>query len=154
MSAKTAPLLLLLLTSAVTHAGTLYKCTGQDGQSIYTNFKAENRKCTVLSRDIPSMASAESKPAKPAGTTRTGTPSPADFPKVSADTQRSRDSDRRRIVEQELNNEQKNLDEARRSLATQDPARSPQDLLKSFRDRIALHERNLVELQRELSKLR
>lgn len=147
---KAYPLLALLLCAFTAQAGTLYKCTDKAGHSTYTNFKVQNRSCTVLSRDVPAMAGE----SRPQGAPRVKSPSPADFPKVSAETQRNRDGDRKRIVEQELDNEQKNLQEARRTLAAQDAARTPQDLLKSLRDRIALHERNLVELQRELSRLR
>jgi hypothetical protein len=143
-------LVLMMVCTGYAQANTLYKCTDNAGHSTYTNFKAQNRNCTILSREAPAMPGG----SKPARTTKSATPSPADFPKVSAETQKSRDTDRRQIVEQELNNEQKNLSEAKKTLATQEATRAPQELLKSFRDRIALHERNLVELQRELSRLR
>ena len=140
-------LVLLVIGFGTAHGSTLYKCSDSAGHSTYTNFKAENKSCTILSREV-SAAPAEAKQV------RTAKASPADFPKVSAETQKSRDSDRRHIVEQELGNEQKNLEEAKKTLAEQEATRVPQDRLKSFRDRISLHERNLVELQRELSKLR
>jgi predicted transcriptional regulator len=146
MKSQTFAVLLIACATAA-HANTLYKCTDDLGHSTYTNFKAQNRNCVVLSRDMPTSVAA-SKPA------RSSAPSPSDFPKVSSETQRSRDSDRRQIVEQELSNEQKNLAEAKKILAEQEAGRAPQESLKPFRDRIALHERNLVELQRELSKLR
>lgn len=38
------------------------------------------------------------------------------FPRISPDTQKARDNDRRRILEQELAAEQKSLEEARRDL--------------------------------------
>ena len=135
--------LLALGFGAAAHANTLFKCTDDMGHSTYTNFKAPNRHCVVLSRD--------SVAAKPA---RAATRSPSDFPRVSTDTQKNRDGDRRRIVEQELENEQKNLEEAKKTLTEQEALRAPLDRLKPFKDRIALHERNLVELQRELSRLR
>ena len=138
---------LLALGCGVAHANTLYKCTDDLGHSTYTNFKAQNRNCIVLSRDI-SPSPAASKPAATAAST------PVDFPKVSSETQRGRDSDRRAIVQRETETEQKNLEEARKNLAERTNPATPQDVLKPIKDRIALHERNLVELQRELSKLR
>ena len=138
---------LLALGCGVAHANTLYKCTDDLGHSTYTNFKAQNRNCIVLSRDL-SPGPAASK----ASATATSTPS--DFPKVSSDIQRGRDNDRHAIVQRETETEQKNLGEARKNLAERDNPATPQDVLKPIRDRIALHERNLVELQRELSKMR
>ncbi len=141
---------LLALGCGVAHANTLYKCTDDLGHSTYTNFKAQNRNCIVLSRDLspgPTTTNGTKAPA-------VRTPTPADFPKVSTETQRGRDSDRRAIVQRETDTEQKNLDEAKKSLLERNKPATPEDVLKPIRDRIALHERNLVELQRELSKLR
>ena len=144
---KNSFIALLALGCAVAHANTLYKCTDDLGHSTYTNFKAQNRNCIVLSRDL-SPSPAVSKPSA------TATPAPTDFPKVSSETQRGRDNDRRAIVQRETETEQKNLEEAKKSLMDQSKGATPDDVLKPIRDRIALHERNLVELQRELSKLR
>jgi hypothetical protein len=140
-------IVLLALGFSTTHASTLYKCTDDLGHSTYTNFKTPNRNCVVLSRDVPTAASS-SKPGSGAAAT------PADFPKVTSETQRGRDNDRRVIVQRESETEQKNLDEAKKNLAQQESAHATEDLLKPIRDRVALHERNLVELQRELAKLR
>ncbi len=138
---------LLALGCGVAHANTLYKCTDDLGHSTYTNFKAQNRNCIVLSRDLsPSPAARKSS--------ATSKPTPADFPKVSSETQRGRDNDRHAIVQRETETEQKNLDEAKKNLTERNNPATPEDVLKPIRDRIALHERNLVELQRELSKLR
>ena len=140
---------LLALGFGVAHANTLYKCTDDLGHSTYTNFKAQNRNCVVLSRDTSPSPSAGK-----ATSSSSATPTPSDFPKVSSETQRGRDNDRRAIVLRETETEQKNLEEARKSLAESTKGTTPDDVLKPIRDRIALHERNLVELQRELSKLR
>ncbi len=136
-------------------ASTLYRCVDEFGHATYTNYKAGNRKCTVLSRDdTPARSSAS---AKPSGKPATANPSPADFPKVSSVTQKNRDGDRRYILEQELSTENRNLDEARRALAqrlsTSSPA-APPEQLQPLRDRIALHERNLDALRREISNLK
>lgn len=138
---------MLALGLSGAQASTLYKCTDDFGHTVYTNFKAGNRKCVMLSREsAPEAAAGKSAP-------RAATPSPADFPKVSAETQRGRDSDRRTIVQRETENELKNLEEAKKALAQQQTTRTSEDALKPTKDRIALHERNLLELQRELSKL-
>ena len=149
-----APLLFLLALPILASASTLYRCTDEFGHATYTNYKAGNRKCTVLSRDdAPARESASSKQS---GSTTTKT-SPADFPKVASETQKSRDGDRRYILEQELETEKKHLDEARKSLAdllSAAPAGASSERTQPTRDRIALHERNLDALRREISSLK
>lgn len=152
---KTTLLILLaipLATPIVASAGTLYRCTDVSGHTTYTNYKAGNRKCTVLSRDnTPSAAGPKS-----GGNTNVKA-SPADFPKVAAETQKSRDGDRRYILEQEVAAEQKHLEEARKSFAAQldsQPAGGGAERVQPIRDRIALHERNLDALRREMANLK
>lgn len=141
-----------LLFAPLAQAGVLYKCTGEGGQTTYTNTKDGYRNCTVISRDASSLHSgASNPPAKPRAAT---TPSPTDFPRVSSDTQKSRDSDRRHILEQELASEQRSLDEARKALAEQEAARAPTERQQAYRDRVAMHNRNLEALQREIAKLK
>jgi hypothetical protein len=133
-------------------ASTLYRCTDEFGHTTYTNYKAGNRKCTILSRD--DTPARESDKSSSAGTAKA---TPADFPKVASETQKSRDGDRRYILEQEVETEKKNLDEARKSLVgllAAPPANTSAEGVQSTRDRIALHERNLDALRREISNLK
>lgn len=154
MSLRVAiPLFLLLASSA--QAGVLYKCSAEAGQITYTNNKGGYRNCQVVSRDAtptsvtpPPSSSTSPKPRAASN------PTPADFPRVSSDAQKGRDSDRRHILEQELASEQRNLDEARKGLADQEATRAPADRLSPLRDRVALHTRNLEALQREIGKLK
>lgn len=132
----------------------VYKCVDDDGHVTYTNTKPSAKaKCAALSRDqrvstVPGRA--------------TNTPSPPGFPKVDGDTQRARDSDRRKILEQELATEQKNLDQAKKELAEQEAIRTGDernyqrvlDRLQPFKDKVALHERNLEALKKEIGNLR
>jgi len=142
---------LLLLTTLPAAAGALYKCS-DGGATTYTNNRDGYRNCIVVSRDGPAAtASSGSTASRPKATSN---PSPADFPRVSSDTQKARDTDRQHILEQEVATEQKGLDEARKALAEQEAARAPADRLQSYRDQIALHSRNLDALRRELGKVR
>lgn len=152
---KTTRLVLLAIPLAapmVAGASTLYRCMDEFGHATYTNYKASNRKCTILSRDnTPSAAGPKS-----GGNTNVRA-SPADFPKVAVEKQKSRDGDRRYILEQELAAEQKHLEEARKSLAAQldsQPAGGGAERMQPIRDRIALHERNLDALRREMANLK
>jgi hypothetical protein len=92
----------LLLPFAAT-ANTLYKCTDESGVTLYTNQKTAKKNCTVLSYQPPppAPAAAGTKPRASA------TPTPADFPRVSGSEQKSRDNDRRAILDKELANERR-----------------------------------------------
>lgn len=135
-------------------AGILYKCTNENGGTTYTNNRDGYRNCQIVSRDGGSASSSGIASTGSARPKASANPSPADFPKVTGDTQKARDNDRQRILEQEVASEQKGLDEARRSLAEQEAARAPADRLQSLRDRVALHTRNLDALRREIGKIR
>jgi hypothetical protein len=138
----------------------VFKCVDDDGHVTYTNSKPSAKaKCTVLSRDqrvstVPGRAE--------------GTPSPTRFPKVDGETQKGRDNDRRRILEQELAAEQKLLEQAKKELAEQEATVLPQERnvggtinapkvqerLQSHRDKVALHERNIEALKKEIGNLK
>lgn len=132
----------------------VYKCVDEDGHVTYTNAKPSPKaKCTTLSRDqrvstVPGRAAA--------------TPSPAGFPRVDGDTQKARDNDRRKILEQELAAEQKSLEQAKKELAEQEAIRTGDernyqrvlDRLQPYKDRVALHERNIEALQKEIRNLK
>jgi hypothetical protein len=77
---------------------------------------------------------------------------PADFPRVSGSEQKSRDGDRRAILDKELANESQNLEKAKKTLF--DAGNQPPDKLQPLRDTVALHERNIEALKKELGNLR
>lgn len=133
----------------------VFKCVDEDGHVTYTNSKPSPKaKCTTLSRD--------QRVSTVPGRAATPTPSPAGFPKVDGDTQKARDSDRRKILEQELSAEQKNLELARKELADQEAVRTGDERnyqgvierLRPYKDKVALHERNLEALKKEIGNLR
>lgn len=136
----------LLLPLAVT-ANTLYKCTDESGAVLFTNQKTTKKGCTVLSYQAPPPAPGSSTRPRPAAT-----PTPGDFPRISGNEQRARDSDRRAILEKELANELQNAEKARKTLL--DAGSQPADKLQPLRDTQALHERNVESLKKELGSLR
>lgn len=153
-------MLALLGTAISSQANTLYKCQGADGRTTYTNQKTQ-QKCEIISQDKP-VSTFSSPAAKPRQ------PTPADFPRVNGDQQKARDSDRRAILEQELANEQKNLDAAKKVLAENEEQILPEERLvgggiqqgkreariQSHRDKVQLHERNLESIRREIANLK
>jgi hypothetical protein len=91
------------------------------------------------------------------------TPSPAGFPKVDAETQKSRDDVRRRVLTDELATEEKLLAEARAAYgdgaakALPEEASDAQkyaDRLARLRQAVSLHEKNIEALRKELAALR
>ena len=145
---KKAFLVLPLLLPFAATANTLYKCTDESGVVLYTNQKTAKKNCTVLSYQPPPPAPAASgtKPRTSA------TPTPGDFPRVSGSEQKTRDGDRRAILDKELANELQNLEKAKKALF--DAGSQPPDKLQPLRDTVALHERNVESLKKELGNLR
>ena len=147
------PLLLALplLMPLAASASTLYKCTEESGVVLYTNQKSPKKHCVVLSHSpVPAPAAAPASGApKPRAS---ATPTPADFPRVSGNEQKTRDNDRRAILDKELANETQHAEKARK--AVQEAGNQPADKLQALRDTLALHERNVESLKKELGSLR
>ena len=147
---------LLLAISAAARAD-IYECVDPNGNKRFTNIKAEAKGCKLLNVSVPNTIPAPKAPASKGGAA--ATPTPSAFPKVDADTQRQRDTDRRRILEQELANEEKLLDQAKKELTTQDSVRLGSernyqrviDRLEPYKKKVKLHEANRASLKRELA---
>lgn len=130
----------------------MFKCVDDAGHVTYSNVGGKG--CKRLVADPVSTVPAAKGGAKQA--------SPADFPKVGGDAQKARDDDRRRILEAELKAEQDALEAARKKLAEQEAIRSGDernyqrvlDRLQPFKDAVALHERNIEALKKEMANLR
>lgn len=157
-------ILMLLLMSARLAQAEIYECIDSSGNKRFTNVKAEAAGCKpmnlppVPSVPPPSKAVPKNSDARaPAAAAASG-----NFPKVDAPTQQQRDAERRRILEQELANEQKLLDLAKKDLAEQEGMRLGSernyqrvlDRLEPFQKKVALHESNIANLRKELSTLR
>jgi hypothetical protein len=138
-------------------ANTIYKCTDANGGILISNTRVDKNCKPVVSGPESSMPAP--KPKQPGAAAN---PSPASFPKVQEDTQKARDTDRRRILEQEFSGEQRNLEQAKKDLAEQESIRNGDernyqktlDRVQPYKDRVAQHERNIQQIQRELSNLR
>jgi hypothetical protein len=133
----------------------IWECTDDSGNKRFTNIKSESKGCRLLHVVVPNSVPGTRPPTK-------AFDSPKNFPRVDGDTQRSRDAERRRILEQELANEQKLLDGARKELAEQESQRLGNernyqrvlDRLEPFKKKVKLHEDNVANLRRELANAR
>jgi len=148
MTRRLLALLLVLLPFGVS-AQTIYKCIDANGATTYTNSRLDKNCKAIASGPENTM------PAPPARPKASANPTPAGFPRVQEDTQRSRDSDRRHILDQELAAEQRNLEQAKKELAELEASRGANsDRASPYRDRVAQHERNIQAIQKELSNLK
>jgi uncharacterized protein DUF4124 len=133
----------------------IYECIDQNGNKRFTNIKSEAKGCKPMNIPIPNTPPAPKSQAK-------GASAPGNFPSVDAQTQKQRDAGRRRILEQELANEQKLLEEAKQELAAQEAVRlggernyqRVLDRLEPFQKKVKLHEDNIANLTKELANIR
>jgi hypothetical protein len=147
--------LLLLVLASPAHAE-IWECD-EGGIKRFTNIKAEAKGCKLLVVAPPNTVSPP-KGAQPKGAS-VPAKTPESFPRVDTETQKQRDNDRRRILDQELANEQKLLDQARKELAEQESQRLGSERnyqrvlerLEPYRKKVKLHEDNVANLRRELA---
>jgi hypothetical protein len=147
----------------------MYECPDANGGRQFTNVPDNPKACKALNIQMqntapppPAGAPAQANvgrvsPARPAAT-----PTPAGFPRVDRETQASRDGDRRRILENELANEQRALDDAKRDLAAQESQRLGDernyqrvlDRLEPFKKKVKQHQDNVDSIRREIASTR
>ena len=152
--------LAMVLAGVTTAAGAeMWKCVDTDGNTRYTNVRADVKGCKPLNLEPPAPAPA---PAQRSHTQSQSQPKLANFPSVDGETQKQRDAGRRKILEQELAQEQQQLDVAKKQLAAQQDVRLGSEAnyarvaerLRPFEDRVRLHESNIDSLKKELGNIK
>ena len=146
-------LLLLLACMAAAAQAEMWKCMDSDGNTRYTNVKGDAKGCKGLNLEPLNTAAPPPRAAQQ---------KPSNFPSVDSDTQRQRDAGRRKILEQELTQEQQQLDAAKKHLAEQKEVRlgteknyaRVEERLKPFEDKVKLHEGNVESLRKELANVK
>ena len=146
---------LLLLTCLPPLASAeMWKCVDPDGNTRYTNVKGDAKGCKGLTLEPMNTA--------PGQRSQQASQKPTNFPSVDNDTQRSRDAGRRKILEQELAQEQLQLDAAKKQLAEQKDTRAGseknfarvEERLAPFEGKVKLHESNIESLRREIANIK
>jgi hypothetical protein len=155
-------LLALFACGAAHGQGVIYKCTPPNGSTEYTDVY---RGSYCKSMDLPGTV-VPAPPKRQAGPPRAATPGPAtapgDFPRVDSAEQRSRDADRRAILEDELKTETQKLTELRKEFNGGEPERRGdernyakyQERVAAMRDSISRSEKNVDALKREIANIR
>lgn len=161
-SRRFAAFLVLGLLQPVAWAETC-KYLDSEGRVIYSNTPnsppkgATKVKCFADPSPKATPPSPRNSDAKPANSdTR------AKLPRVGEDTQKARDDERRRILEQELADETTQLTLAKQQLAAQEATRDGNERnyqrflerVQPYRDAVATHERNLDAIKREIANLK
>jgi hypothetical protein len=176
------PFSLPVIAAAVTLAASLaspsalaqvYRCESDTGVPVYQG-SPSGKNCRALDMaplttiPAPKLPAGAGKPSAPAtglaGTARPAASAgtPADFPRVDASTQRSRDGERRSILEAELSKEENRLESLRREYNDGQPERLGSernyqkylDRVERLKEDIARSEANIGSLQRELAAIR
>ncbi|MEW6118686.1 MAG: DUF4124 domain-containing protein [Pseudomonadota bacterium] len=150
------PLLLCLVLAAPAHAE-IYKYVDENGQVTFTDVYRKGAKRIELP-GAPVPLPAGSKPSRRASYA----PSPENFPRIDSATQKRRDDIRRQVLQDEINAERKNADEARRQLSLGErlqPGERATDAtyvnrVKKLRETVQQHEQNVASIQRELANLK
>jgi hypothetical protein len=130
------------------------KYVDNDGNVTYSNIAIKGAKKLSCFPDPPPAPA--NKPAK------TATPPPANFPSVDNATQKRRDDSRRKILEEELDQEEQLLFQARKALTEAESVRLGNesnyqkflDRVQPYKEAVALHEKNVGALKQELSNLK
>lgn len=161
---------LMLAHTPARAQGAVYRCVDEtSGSTIFTDENGRRElagkaaKCertTALIATIPGTRPSGAASARPAAPTPEVRAAQAAFPRVEADAQRSRDGERRRILEVELRTEEQRLGRLRADFnngkpATnaEEPPGSPRYLerVQRLQDQIQRSENNVAALKRELA---
>jgi hypothetical protein len=149
--------LLCLILSAPTQAE-IYKYVDENGQVMFTDVYMKGAKRIDLPGAPAPLPSSSGKAPRKASYN----PSPADFPRIDAGTQKRRDDIRRQVLEDEIAGERRNADEARRQLTLGErlqPGERATDTtylnrVNKLRSTVQQHEQNVTSIQRELANLK
>jgi hypothetical protein len=162
-STPSRPLLAAVLTAlplASLAGSDIFVCQDADGRKTYQNTGA-GKGCARLDIQPALSVPAPRQPAARAPSTEARAISPASFPRVDNQTQRTRDGDRRRILEDELNAEEAKLQAlladyrngAPERLASERGNSAYQERVAKLQAEVQRTENNITSLKRELALL-
>ncbi|MHB1187106.1 DUF4124 domain-containing protein [Thiobacillus sp.] len=148
--------LLCLLLVAPAQAE-IYKYVDENGQVTFTDVYRKGAKRIELPGAPVPLSNGNKAPRR-----ASYNPSPADFPRIDAGTQKRRDDIRRQVLQDEIAGERRNADEARRQLALGErlqPGERATDTtyinrVNKLRATVQQHEQNVGSIQRELANLK
>lgn len=142
-------------------ASDIFLCVDADGQKVFQNVGSAKGCKRVDTGPILTVPAARIPQRATVSDDRV-TVSPANFPRVDRETQRSRDGDRRRVLEDELKAEEDKLARLKSEYNSGEPERRGDERnfalyaerTQRLRDDVARAESNVSALRRELALLR
>jgi hypothetical protein len=146
---------------AMAQSSDVYMCKGADGVPEYRNGNPGNSKdCRRL--NLPDVVTVPGARSGGSSGGKAPVASPTAFPKVDSATQKSRDGERRTVLETELQTEEARLAGLRAEYNNGEPERQGGernyqkylDRVARLRDDISRSEANVASLRRELSGLK
>jgi hypothetical protein len=154
----------LLSTGALAQSSDIFVCVDEHGQKVFQN-TGNVKSCKRLDVQPILTLPASRVPQARSGVqpaVERASVSPASFPRVDGDTQRTRDSDRRRILEDELRGEEDRLAKLKSEFNNGEPERRGdernfalyKERVQRLQEDIARTENNVRALAREMSLLK
>jgi len=151
--------LALLAVSGAAQAQQIFLCVDADGRKELTDTR-KGKNCKTL--DLPGATIPAPGGARRGTAPSTPAVAPANFPRVESSEQKARDADRRAILTDELNTENRKLAELRKEFNNGEPERRAdernaakyQERVAGLKDSIARAEQNVEALKRELANIK
>ncbi|MGH6609100.1 MAG: DUF4124 domain-containing protein [Burkholderiaceae bacterium] len=147
------------------HSSDIFVCTDEHGQKVFQN-TGNVKSCKKMDVQpiltLPAQRMPQARGGVQPAVEQRAAASPASFPRVDGETQRTRDSDRRRILEDELRGEEERLAKLRAEYNNGEPERRGdernfalyKERVQRLQEDIARTENNVRALSREMSLLR
>ncbi|GAC1414260.1 MAG: hypothetical protein NVSMB6_16390 [Burkholderiaceae bacterium] len=146
----------------------IFLCDDGHGSKEYKNTGA-TKGCKKI--DLPGITTIPGLPRKPATLTASArssslstqtSSSPSDFPRVDSTVQKTRDNDRKQILQDEMRTEEQKLSDLRKEFNNGEPERRGdernyakyQERVATLKNELTRTEKNIDALKRELSNLR
>lgn len=136
---------------------TIWSCRDKEGRTTVTNQKEDTvgKNCRIVQQSRVQVVPAVTPNAKP------GARAPTSFPKEDASARAAAKERQREILERELSQEQKLLEQAQKDLAAQEAVRYGNEQnyarvlerLQPYKENVERHQKNVESLQRELANL-
>lgn len=155
----------LISGTALAQSSEIFVCIDEHGQKIFQNtgnVKSCKRMDVQPILTLPASRMPQAKSGVQPAVEQRASASPANFPRVDGDTQRTRDGDRRRILEDELKSEEERLAKLKAEFNNGEPERRGdernfalyKERTQRLQEDIARTENNVRALSREMSLLR
>ncbi|HMN79008.1 MAG TPA: DUF4124 domain-containing protein [Burkholderiaceae bacterium] len=141
----------------------IYRCEAGNGVVEYSNAPTSGKDRNCKSVDLPTITTVPAPKAQPRAAAPAGNAArPDGFPRVDNATQKTRDSDRKRILEDELRKEEAKVAELKKEYNGGEPERQGNernyqrylDRVQRLKEDIDRSEGNIASLRRELGSVR